>query len=101
MPMPKLLIGALSAAVMSTCALTWAQPAYVDVAPPAPYAEVVPAVPFAGAVWIGGYWGWEGGRHRWFPGRWEHPRVGYRWRPHAWVHEGGHWREHGGGWERR
>jgi hypothetical protein len=72
----------------------------VDVAPPAPYVEVVPAVPFAGAIWIGGYWGWYGGRHQWVPGRWEHPRPGYRWQPHAWVNQGGHWRLHAGGWVR-
>ena len=72
----------------------------VDVAPPAPYVEVVPAMPFAGALWIGGYWGWVGGRHQWVPGRWDHPRPGYQWRPHAWVQEGGRWRLHGGGWVR-
>ena len=36
-----------------------ADEAVVDIAPPAPYVEVVPAIPFAGAVWIGGYWGWR------------------------------------------
>ena len=73
----------------------------VDVAPPAPYVEVVPVIPFAGAIWIGGYWGWRGGRHAWVPGRWEHPRPGYGWRPHAWVQQGGHWHLRGGGWVRR
>jgi hypothetical protein len=98
----KLVIGALSAALLSTCVIASAQPMYVaPVPPPAPYAEVVPAIPFPGAVWIGGYWGWDGGHHHWVPGRWDHPRVGYRWRPHAWVHEGGHWRMHEGGWVRR
>lgn len=75
--------------------------AVVDVAPPAPYVEVVPTIPFAGALWIGGYWGWRGGRHAWVPGRWEHPRPGYGWRPHAWVQQGGHWHLRGGGWVRR
>ena len=75
--------------------------AVVDVAPPAPYVEVVPAIPFAGAVWIGGYWGWRGGRHAWVGGRWEQPRPGYGWRTHAWVQEGGRWHLHGGGWVRR
>ena len=73
----------------------------VDVAPPAPYVEVVPLIPFAGAVWIGGYWGWRGGRHAWVGGRWEQPRPGYGWRPHAWVQQGGHWHQRGGGWVRR
>jgi hypothetical protein len=73
----------------------------VDVAPPAPYVEVVPAVPFAGAVWIGGYWGWSGGRHSWVPGRWDRPRSGYGWTPHRWEQRGGRWHLHEGGWSRR
>jgi hypothetical protein len=75
--------------------------AVVDMAPPAPYVEVVPVIPFAGAVWIGGYWGWRGGRHAWVGGRWEQPRAGYGWRPHAWVQQGGRWHLHAGGWVRR
>jgi hypothetical protein len=73
----------------------------VEQAPPAPYVETVPVMPFAGALWIGGYWGWDGGRHHWVPGRWEHARPGYGWRPHAWVNVNGHWHLHAGGWERR
>ncbi|MCK7498558.1 MAG: hypothetical protein MZW92_53975 [Comamonadaceae bacterium] len=56
----------------------------VDGAPPAPYAEVIPVIPFAGAVWLGGYWGWRGGRHHWVSGHWTHPRPGHYWRPHRW-----------------
>lgn len=73
----------------------------VDSAPPAPYVEIVPAIPFVGAVWIGGYWGWRGGRHDWVGGRWEQPRNGYGWRPHAWVQQGSRWHLQGGGWVRR
>ena len=62
--------------------------------------EVVPAIPFPGALWIGGYWGWSSGRHVWVPGRWEHPRPGYQWRPHAWVQQGGRWHLQAGGWIR-
>ena len=78
------------------------EPEYiVDVPPPALYGEAQPLMPFPGAVWIGGYWGWGGGRHAWVPGRWDRPRPGYAWRPHAWVPEGGRWRLQGGGWVRR
>jgi len=116
---PRLLIAApLCALLLSACVVSpypqrvvYSQPVpagqytteesvVVDVPPPAPYVEVVPAVPFSGAVWIGGYWGWQGGRHHWVPGRWEHPRPGYQWRPHAWVNQGGRWHLHGGGWAR-
>ena len=72
----------------------------VDIAPPAPYVEVVPVIPYAGAVWIGGYWGWRGGRHAWVSGRWDQPRAGYGWRPHAWVQLGSRWHLHAGGWIR-
>jgi hypothetical protein len=72
--------------------------AVADVPPPAPYAEVVPVAPFLGAVWLGGYWGWGGGRHHWVPGRWDRPRAGYYWQPHRWQPIGGRWQLSGGGW---
>lgn len=75
---------------------------YVDIPPPAPYVEVIPVLPFAGAVWIGGYWGWRSGRHHWVPGRYEAPRPGYGWSPHRWHHAPrGGWYLRGGGWVRR
>jgi WXXGXW repeat (2 copies) len=73
--------------------------AYADVPPPAPYYEVQPALPFVGAVWLSGYWGWGGGRHVWVPGRWDHPRAGYNWQPHRWVPHGNRWAL-SGGWVR-
>jgi hypothetical protein len=112
---PRLLIVALSAVTLSACVMApypysrqvgypapvpVASTVVVDMPPPAPYAEVVPTIPFAGAVWIGGYWGWNGGRHQWFSGRWEQPRPGYAWRPYAWAQQGGRWHLHAGGWAR-
>ena len=73
----------------------------VYAAPPAPRVEEVGVAPGIGYVWIGGYWGWVGGRHEWVPGYWERPRPGYVWVPHAWVREGGGWRLHAGYWRRR
>jgi hypothetical protein len=117
----RLLIVPLSAALLSACIVApyprgpvYSQqvPAYprsapgyegeydVAVAPPAPYVEIVPAIPFAGAIWLGGYWGWNGGRHQWVQGRWDQPRAGYGWQPRAWVQQGGRWHLHGG-WHRR
>ena len=109
----KLNIGALSLLTLSACVVAPYQrpgvaargyyPAdlvVVDVAPPAPYVEVVPVMPYPGSVWIGGYWGWYGGRHQWVSGRWEQPRPGYTWHPHAWVQAGGHWHLQSGGWVR-
>lgn len=75
---------------------------YAPVAPPAPYYEVQPAVPYPGAVWISGYWGgYSGGRHHWVPGRYERARPGYRWQPHRWDRgPRGGWQLQGGGWVR-
>ncbi len=59
----------------------------------------MPVVPFAGAIWLGGYWGWGGGRYHWVPGRWERPRAGFFWAPHRWVPFHGRWQLRGG-WRR-
>jgi hypothetical protein len=109
MPRVRIVLPALLALSLSACIVAPYRPGYqgygepiatVDLAPPAPYVEVVPAVPFAGAIWLGGYWGWNGGRHAWVPGRWDHPRAGYTWSPHRWVPYQGRWQLHGGGWVR-
>lgn len=71
-----------------------------DAPPPAPV-EVVPAVPFVGAVWVGGYWNWSGGRHVWVPGHYVRANPGYRWQPHYWQRRpGGGWWLRGGVWVR-
>jgi WXXGXW repeat (2 copies) len=63
----------------------------VGQAPPAPVAEAQTAPPFAGAVWIPGYWSWNGAQYVWAPGLWSAPRPG-----HVWV--SGHWRATHHGW---
>jgi len=70
----------------------------VTVAPPPPQYEVVGVAPYPGAVWIGGYWNWVGGRHLWVRGRWDAPRPGYRYEPHSWQRNGQGWREAPGRW---
>ena len=58
-------------------------------------------MPFIGAIWIGGYWNWSGGRHVWTPGHYERPHPGYRWAPHRWEPgPRGGWYLRGGGWIR-
>ncbi len=74
---------------------------YAPIAPPPPRVEVVPALPYPGAVWIGGYWGWYGGRHVWVPGYYARPRPGYHWQPYRWApypRQG--WGLYGGHWAR-
>jgi hypothetical protein len=84
----------------------YAQPAppqevvYVNVAPPPVQVEVIPVVPFIGAVWVHGFWGWNSGRHQWRPGHYVRPVAGYRFVPHRWDNSGGRWAQRGGHWAR-
>jgi hypothetical protein len=73
----------------------------IDVAPPAPKVEVVPA-PRAGYVWAPGYWRWEEPRrtHVWVEGRYIEQRPGYRWRAHTWVPRENRYYFEEGRWER-
>lgn len=71
------------------------------VPPPAPYVEVVPVLPYPGAIWISGYWSWSDGRHRWVPGNYARPVPGHRWVPHRWAPgPQGSWHLRGGIWVR-
>ncbi|MDE2146574.1 MAG: YXWGXW repeat-containing protein [Burkholderiales bacterium] len=55
------------------------EPIVVGWAPPPMLVEPPPPMPFGGAVWIGGYWVWQG-RWVWAAGRWAPvPRPGYAW----------------------
>jgi len=113
MSIRKLAVAALCSASLSACVVApVAQPygyggygpggevVVANVAPPAPYYEPIPAVPYAGAIWIGGYWGWQGGRHVWVGGHYEHGRPGYTYQPHYWVAHGDRWHLEGGQWQR-
>lgn len=111
---PFAVAAVLAAATLTGCVVAPpAAPMYADggyydgevvsatVAPPAPYVETIPVAPFAGAIWIGGFWDWSGGRHVWHPGRYEHPRPGYSYRQPSWTHgPDGRWMLHRGGWQR-
>jgi hypothetical protein len=78
-----------------------AQPIYAQAAPPEPIVEVQPVMPFAGAVWLPGYWHWNGGTYAWIGGRWSAGRPGYAWQPHRWERRDGRWAQVPGGWRRR
>jgi hypothetical protein len=101
------MLPAVSALLMSACVVAPYGPtpgyddpvATAEAPPPPPQVEVVPVVPFAGAIWLGGYWGWGGGRHHWVPGRWERPRAGFIWAPYRWAPFHGQWQLRGG-WRR-
>jgi hypothetical protein len=57
-------------------------------APPAP-AETVPPAPAANAVWVPGYWVYDG-RYAWTAGHWEIPP------PYAHSYVAAHWENRGG-----
>ncbi len=72
---------------------------YLNVAPPPPRAEIVPA-PRRGYVWVPGYWDVRGHRHVWRAGYWEVARRGYNYAPPVWVQRGERWQLDRGGWRR-
>jgi len=71
----------------------------IDVAPPAPRGEVVPA-PRRGYTWVPGYWDWRGHRHVWVRGSWVRERPGYVYAQPQWVERNGRWVLRRGQWDR-
>ncbi len=71
----------------------------INVAPPAPQFEAVPAIA-PGYVWAPGYWAWSGDRHIWVRGRSIVQRAGYRWEPDRWEQRGPAYYRNPGRWER-
>ena len=70
----------------------------IDVAPPAPREEVIPA-PRVGYVWAPGYWNWSGHEHVWVGGRWVSERRGHHWVADHWEQHGNHWHHEPGHWD--
>src|SRR4029078_5446062 len=81
---------AIAAAAAATMSAASAAPVIgVRFAPPPPRHEVVPA-DRPGYVWVPGYWDWQGHKHVWMKGHWQHTRPGYANPPPAGVEDGGH-----------
>ena len=97
--MKKTLIAALFASSVTAFALPAAAEIYVNIAPPAPRYEVVPA-PRHGYVWAPGYWDWRGSRHVWVKGHWEREHHGMYWHPSRWTERDGHYVLEKGRWDR-
>ena len=57
---------------------------FLNIAPPPPRHEVVPA-PRSGYVWSSGYWNSNGKKHVWQAGHWERDRTGYHMTQPAWT----------------
>lgn len=64
---------------------------FVHTAPPPPRTMVRAHAPRQDAVWVEGYWSWNGAQYVWVEGRWERSRPGYVWVQPAWQHDGNGW----------
>lgn len=71
----------------------------VNIGPPPPHVEYVPA-PRPGYVWAPGYWNWNGHRHVWVNGHSIRGRHNQHWVPDRWNHRGNGWRLERGHWGR-
>lgn len=58
--------------------------------PPAPPTETITAAPAPNALWIPGYWTYDGARYGWTSGRWEIPPA------NAHTYVAAHWENQGG-----
>jgi hypothetical protein len=96
----KILLASAAVAAMGSFSVPASAAIYVDVAPPAPRVEVVPA-PRVGYAWAPGYWDWRDNRHTWTTGHWERERPGYAYVAPEWRERDGHWYMERHGWERR
>ena len=70
----------------------------VDIAPPAPRVEVVPA-PREGYIYEPGYWAYDGRQYVWRDGEFVARREGHHWVPHAMERHGEHWVFRSGHWD--
>jgi hypothetical protein len=88
-----LLIALAGSLFLSSCTGSY----YVADQPTEPVYEQGVA-PYDGAIWIGGEWGWSGGRYVYTRGHWEHPREGHTWVRGSWEHGARGYRWHRGHW---
>jgi hypothetical protein len=95
----KILVGSLLAASLGAASAPALSQVYVQVAPPPPRTEVVPA-PRRGYVWVPGYWDWRGKRHVWVNGTWVRERRGYHYAAPRWHERNGRWVLERGRWDR-
>jgi hypothetical protein len=67
--------------------------------PPLRY-ERRPPPPGQGYAWVDGYWGANGGRYVWIPGRWDRaPYAGAYWSHPHYDHYNDGWHLHEGHWD--
>jgi hypothetical protein len=72
---------------------------YLNVAPPPPRYEAVPAARH-GYVWAPGYWNARNNHHYWQAGHWERARKGYHYNQSTWVEHDNRWQLERGHWNK-
>ncbi|MGZ5035432.1 MAG: hypothetical protein ACXWGU_05690 [Usitatibacter sp.] len=99
--MKKMIVAGMVAAALGSVSFAAsarsAVEVFVNVPPPAPIVEVVPA-PRVGFVWVPGFWEWRHGHHHWVGGHYVRHRPGYVYEPARWVEQGGRWSYAAPGW---
>ena len=95
----KLILAALAVSSIGVIPLTASAEIYVNIAPPTPRHEVIPAHR-AGHVWVPGYWDYRGNRYVWVRGHFERERRGMYYHPVRWYERDGRWVREGGRWDR-
>ena len=75
---------------------------YIRKAPPSKKVIVIKKGPrpHARAIWMNGYWHWNGKKYVRKNGHWIKPRKGFVWVPGHWVHTGQGWYRIEGHWKR-
>ncbi len=71
---------------------------YATIAPPRRHRERRTERPDADAVWVAGYWDWQGAQWAWVPGRWDHPENRGAWVQPRYMREGDGYRYEPGHW---
>ncbi|MEI7892119.1 MAG: hypothetical protein WCI05_03460 [Myxococcales bacterium] len=66
--------------------------------PPAPVEEPQPPRPSPSALWVSGYWHWNGFQYVWVPGHWEVSPPQGHWRPPRYEQREGTYFYESGGW---
>jgi len=101
MMMKKLVVAGMVAAALGSASFAASARSsvelFVNVPPPAPLVEVVPA-PRAGFVWVPGFWEWRHHHHYWVRGHYVRYRPGFVYEPARWVDRGGGWYYTAPGW---
>ena len=95
----KWIFAAIAASTIGAMPLVSSAAIYVEVAPPAPRHEIVPA-PREGYVWAPGHYVYRHGQYRWIPGKYVREVRGRYYHPGHWVERDGRWVFVEPGWRR-